>query len=383
MQPSQIARLRSASLAEVGTGIARLGWTSAAGPVFVAGEDVRWSELPRGRYATHAVAAGRGLAIGLPLVLVFGGLFVAADAVFQGLVTSAFDIGDPLTHLVVAAACAWVAAGLLRTALVPAEPLAAPRARLSLGVVEACVVLAVLDALFATFVAVQFRSFFGGEAFVEQTTGLTYAAYARRGFFELVVVAALALPLLVGADWLARRESRRDTIIFRALAGLLVALLFVVMASALERMRLYERAYGLTELRLYSTAFMLWLGVICCWFVATVLRGRRSAFAIGVVVSALATVAALNVVNPDGLVARTNVGRANLDVRYVTSLSADAVPTLVGRLDRIEPSARRVVAQKLLRRWGHGHGWRTWSLGRAQAERAVRSHRAELEAAAR
>jgi len=370
-----VARLRSASLAEVGTGIARLGWTSAAGPVFVAGEDVRWSELPRGRYATHAVAAGRGLAIGLPLVLVFGGLFVAADAVFQGLVTSAFDIGDPLTHLVVAAACAWVAAGLLRTALVPAEPLAAPRARLSLGVVEACVVLAVL----ATFVAVQFRSFFGGEAFVEQTTGLTYAAYARRGFFELVAVVALALPLLVAGDWVVRRRSR----LFRALAFGLVVLLFVVMASALERMRLYLRAYGLTELRLYSTAFMLWLGVICCWFVATVLRGRRSAFAIGVVVSALATVAALSVVNPDGLVARTNVGRANLDARYVTSLSADAVPTLVGRLDRIDPSARPVVAQELLRRWGHGHGWRTWSLGREQAERAVRSHRAELEAAAR
>jgi hypothetical protein len=374
-----VERLRSASLTDVGIGIARLGWTSGAGPIFVAGEDVQWSEVPRGRYAEHAVAAGRGLAIGLPLVLVFGGLFVAADAVFQGLVTSALDIGDPLTHLLVAAACAWVAAGLLRTVLVPAEPLGASRARPSLGIVEACVVLGVLDALFAAFVAVQFRSFFGGEAFVEQTTGLTYAAYARRGFFELVAVVALALPLLIAGDWLVRRRSR----LFRALAVLLVALLFVVMASALERMRLYLRAYGLTELRLYSTAFMLWLGAICCWFVVTVLRGRRNAFAIGVVVSGLATVAALNVVNPDGLVARTNVDRASLDAGYVTSLSADAVPTLVGRLDRIDPSARRVVARALLRQWTRGHGWRTWSVARAQAEQAVRSHRAELEVAAR
>jgi hypothetical protein len=253
--------------------------------------------------------------------------------------------------------------------------------------VETGVVLAALDALFAAFVVVQFRSFFGGYAFVEQTTGLTYAAYARRGFFELVAVVALALPLLIAADWVVRSRSRRDLVVFRALAGLLVLLLFVVMASALERMRLYQNAYGLTELRLYSTAFMLWLGATSCWFVATVLRGRRRRFAVGMVLSGLAAVLALNVLNPDALVARTNVDRASsgrtLDAGYVTRLSADAVPTLVGRLDRIEPSARRVVARELLQRWGHGGGdWRTWSVARRAAERAVESHKAGLEAAA-
>ena len=380
-----VERLRSASLTDVGMGVARLGWTSGAGPIFVAGEDVRWSEVPRGRYAAHAVAAGRGLAIGLPLVLVFGGLFVAADAVFQGFVTSAFDLGNPLEHLLVAAACAWVAAGLLRTAVVAAEPLEPVRAGVSLGLVETCVVVGVLDALFAAFVAVQFRSFFGGAAFIERTTGLTYAAYARRGFFELVAVIALAVPLLVGGDWLVRRRSARGVLVFRTLAGVLVALLFVVMASALERMRLYLHAYGLTELRLYSTAFMLWLGTVSCWFVATILRGRRNAFAIGVVVSGLAAVLALNVVNPDALVARTNVDRARagrpLDATYVIRLSADAVPALVDRLDRIAPPARRVVARELLRRWSREGDWRTWSLARAAATRAVRAHRAELEAA--
>jgi hypothetical protein len=386
------AVVRSAGLGEGGGGIVRLGWSSTSGTFSVLFEDVRWAELPRGRYAEHAVAVGRGLAIGAPLVLVFGGLFVAADAVFQGFITDALDVGNPLTHVAVALLCAWVAVGVLRALVVPAEAgtksFAPPRPRASLGIVETCVVLGVLDALFAAFVVVQFRSFFGGAAFVERTTALTYAAYARRGFFELVVVAALALPLLVGADWLVRRRSRRDVILFRSLAGLLVLLLFVVMASALERMRLYQRAYGLTELRLYSTVFMLWLGSSCCWFLATVLRGRRAGFAIGVVATGLAAILALNVLNPDALVARIDVDRARaarpLDVRYVTRLSADAVPTLVGRLDRIDPAARRVLARELLRRWEQGGGeWRTWSLARSRAERVVRSHRAELEAAAR
>ena len=245
--------IRGAGLAETGAGIARLGWSSISGAFAVVFEDVRWAELPRGRHAAQAVAVGRGLALGVPLLVVFGGLFVAADAVFQGLVSDALHVGNPLTHVAIGAMCAWVALGVLRSVVVPAEagaePFAPPRPRASLGIVEICVVLGVLDALFAAFVAVQFRSFFGGDAFVEHTTGLTYAAYARRGFFELVAVVALALPLLVTADWLVRPRSRRHAIAFRALSGLLVVLLFVVMASALERMRLYQRAYGLTELR--------------------------------------------------------------------------------------------------------------------------------------
>ena len=384
--------IRGAGLAETGAGIARLGWSSISGAFAVVFEDVRWAELPRGRHAAQAVAVGRGLALGVPLLVVFGGLFVAADAVFQGLVSDALHVGNPLTHVAIGAMCAWVALGVLRSVVVPAEagaePFAPPRPRASLGIVEICVVLGALDALFAAFVAVQFRSFFGGDAFVEHSTGLTYAAYARRGFFELVAVVALALPLLVTADWLVRPRSRPHAIAFRALSGLLVVLLFVVMASALERMRLYQRAYGLTELRLYATALMLWLAAACCWFLGTILRGRRRSFAVGVVLTALATVLALNVANPDALIARIDTDRARagrpLDVGYVLGLSADAVPTLVDRLDQLDPAARRIVARELLARWGHGgRDWRTWSVARSDAEGAVSSHRAELEAAAR
>ena len=185
-----------------------------------------------------------------------------------------------------------------------------------------------------------------------------------------------------------RPRSRRHAIAFRALSGLLVVLLFVVMASALERMRLYQRAYGLTELRVYATALMLWLAAVCCWFLGTILRGRRRSFALGVVLTALATVLALNVANPDALIARIDTGRTGagrpLDVGYVLGLSADAVPTLVDRLDQLDPAARRIVARELLARWGRpGRDWRTWSLARSDAESAVSSHRAELEAAAR
>src|SRR5262249_38358145 len=153
--------------------------------------------------------------------------------------------------------------------------LATPRPIYRLGFVEIATALALLDLLFLAFVLVQFRYFFGGADVVLSSTHLTYAHYARHGFFELVTVAALAVPLLLMAHALLRGARPAQTRLFRLLAGALVALLFVIMLSAVQRMRLYQREYGLTELRVYTTAFMGWLAAVFLWLCATVLRGRR------------------------------------------------------------------------------------------------------------
>ncbi len=61
-----------------------------------------------------------------------------------------------------------------------------------------------MNLLFLAFVLVQLRFLFGGSGLEEQRVGLTYAEYARHGFFELVVVAVLVLPLILGADVAAK-----------------------------------------------------------------------------------------------------------------------------------------------------------------------------------
>ena len=50
----------------------------------------------------------------------------------------------------------------------------------------------------------------------------------------------------------------------------------MVIVSALQRMRLYTQEYGLTELRLYTTAFMLWIAAGGVWYLATVLGTTAS-----------------------------------------------------------------------------------------------------------
>jgi hypothetical protein len=373
-------RLRLAGLLDYAGGLLAAGAAAASGPFPVLERDIRWPELKSLAGDGRVAAVARGAAIGAPLVLVFGGLFVAADAVFKQLVTSAVpSLSGLMTRAAIVLAFAWCSMGLLRDLLttreedrvVSADALARRAAPPRFGAAELLVALGLVDLVFLAFVLVQLRYLFGGHGLVESRAHLTYAQYARHGFFELAAVTVLVLPLLLGADALFRRRHARDERLFRVLAGLLLALLAVVMASALQRMRLYEQQYGLTELRIYVTGVILWLGVVFVWFGLTVLRGERRRFAIGALVAGFAATLALNVLDPDALIARTNLSRPHVDVAYLASLSDDAVPTLVARLDTLPPALRDPLRAALVVRHPAG-GWRSWTLSRSRAAAALR-----------
>jgi hypothetical protein len=342
------------------------------------------------RTRANALVFGRALVLATPLVLGFGGLFVAADAVFEervnGLVQ--LDLAGVQTHLCWTLGCAWAAGGLLWAGVAVEAPagirLEVPDSK-RLQTVEVIVVVGSLVALFAAFVVVQVRYLFSGEAPVEHSFNLTYAQYARRGFFELVAAAALLLPVLLAIDWaLARRKTTH--LAFRALAGVLLILLSAVMLSALERMQVYKDAYGLTELRVYVTAILLWLGAVFLWFAASVLCGRRDRFAAVAILSATLMLLALNVLNPDALIARTNVARAaegkSFDAHHALTLGPEAVPELIDGLDGLPDSDACTVARGLLDRWlGETVDPRGWNLGRSQAISAVKDNEDRLRAA--
>jgi hypothetical protein len=473
------ASVKLAGLGAYVRGLATVLAQTLGGVVPLVFADVQWREIPRNGWSRHALAAARGLLIAVPLLVVFGGLFMAADAIFAGLINRTFNF-DPealISHGLLFSLFVWLTAGYFRGLLfsppakVAAVPAATMRAqildlttapitppvsitaattdprhaatetrarrveswrrddvpaqerhddadkqtareattdnkaetaasakteaasspatapgttRFALGAVEVGVVLGLLDALFLGFVCVQVRYLFGGAAWVAATGGLTYAEYARRGFFELAWATALALPLLLALHWLLRADDRIVLRLFRVLALVQLALLFVVIASAITRMRLYQREYGLTELRIYTTAFMGWLALVFIWFAATVLRGARARFACGALVAACFVLAALHFVNPDAAIVRTNVAQARqgrpFDAAYATTLSADAVPALVRALPALTADERCLAARELLAGWSSQQDadWRSWSMARSNAWRAVATEEASL-----
>ncbi len=196
--------------------------------------------------------------------------------------------------------------------------------------------------------------------------------------------------MLLLAHWGLRAGDRAAARLFRPLAGTLVALLFAIMASAVQRMRLYQETYGLTELRLYTTAFMGWLALVFLWFVATVLRERRELFAFGALVGGFAVIALLNDLNPDALIIRANAALADapannraFDVVYGISLSDDAVPGLIAALPSLDLDRQRVIAARLLRDAEQPPDWRNWNHARWSARNAIEANRPTLETYAR
>ena len=342
-----------------------------------------WRSMTAADRSSRFVALGRGLAIAALPILVFGALFASADVFFRDLLRDAVLLSprEAFSHLMLWALCAWLAGSYLWGAfLAEREPIPeAPRIGwLRFEFIEAGVVFGLIDSLFMVFVGVQFRYLFGGASHVESSSSLTYAEYARSGFFELVTVAALVVPFLLLTHWLLPRGYAQLHRFYGCLAAVLVVLVFVVMASALQRMRLYQETFGLTELRLYTTAFMAWLFLVFAWLAFTVLRGRRDRFAFGALAAGLVVLVGLNGLNPDALIVRRNAAIAGVDrpfdSAYALNLSPDSVPSLVANFDKVSLAERCAVGRELRRRYLDLDGdWRTWSWGRFRAHRAVSS----------
>lgn len=391
------ARLRDLIRAAFGTGV-----EVATGAVPLLVRDAAFDVGAHTSADGKARRIGKALALTLPILVVFTLLLANADPLFG----SFFRFPDiqldvVASHVVIAGFFFWVVAGWLRRSLLSRADAEAPEWRLPLrlGATDVTLAFGALNVLFAAFVIVQVGWLFGGQALVLRTTGLSYAEYARRGFFELMWVAGLVLPMLLGAQALIPESDVRTLRWYRRLAALLLLLLGAIMVSAGARMRLYVHYYGISTDRLYASAFMIWLVIVFVSLAFTVLRSRPRAFATGLVVSGFAVLFTLNVLNPDALVARANLARSELDrtgvagsdLQYLARLGGDAVPLVVSALTSppadtgaAAASDRCAAARIVLERWTGerrdtmGSSWTQWNSARSRGLAAVRTHEAEL-----
>jgi hypothetical protein len=245
-----------------------------------------------------------------------------------------------------------------------------------LGFVEALTLIFAVNALFFVFAAFQVAYLFIGDA-SSPAAGYTFAEYARRGFFELVVVASLTLVLVMALAHWTRRETRMAQTVFRASTSLMVALTLIILASAMRRLSLYEDAFGYTLLRVHTHVFMWALGAVLAWRAVT-LWWKPERFAVGAFATALGSVLVLNFLNPEAFIIRHNLERyertGSLDTEMFQDLSADAVPGLV-QADANLPEAHRwgvaFVLKQQRTRLEQRDSFSEWNVSRFLARRAL------------
>jgi hypothetical protein len=317
----------------------------------------------------------RGAALGSLLLLVFGTLFAAADRAFARIVGDLLvpnvDLGVLPARLIVFAAMLVGSGALIlagrRYALAADGDVSVSEPTRRLGRTEWLTALTLLDLLFTGFVLVQITFLFGDHRYVLDTEGVTYAEYAREGFFQLLAVGALTLAVIAAAVRWARREGGRDTMLLRLLLGTLSLLTLVILASALRRLNLYEDAFGLTQLRFSVHATILWMAGI---FVLLLIAGTtmRTSWLprVAVIFTALG-ILVFSLVNPDGVVAEHNLQRFQeagiLDLEYASSLGVDAVPALA----HLPPGLRCWALQPIAARLTSSDPLLGWNLARARA----------------
>lgn len=338
-------------------------------------------EAARERGNRNLLPVARGCLFALPVLLVFGCFLASADLVFAKYVGDFLhlkflsDLLERLWRGFIILVIAWIVAGGLAYALNRRHPpddegtlekaLGIVSRVVGPGFVEVAILLTSVNLLFLLFVWIQFVYLFGGQANIS-AEGYAYAEYARRGFFELLTVSILAQGMILGLHQIGRREKDWQRHIFNALSSLMVGLVLIILASAFQRLLLYEAAFGYTQLRLYSHVFMVWLGFAFIWFLGT-LWFRPNRFAIGAFVTSLGFLVTLNVINPDAFIAKQNLARyettGKLDAYYLTQLSDDAVPILVWKVGQITGEEQRILTDHLYSRLDRRemqYNWRRW-----------------------
>lgn len=366
------------------------GWTVFGGARVAADAAATARPSPRARgWLTAAGPYLRGALIALPVVAVFAALFSSADAVFARLIGDLFgvqlDFGELPGRLAAAVVVAWIAAGALAfVAEAPPrqDPAIGSRFRF-LGTPETLIVLVAVDAVFAVFVVLQAAYLFGGLDTVA-AFGLGYAEYARRGFFELLAVAALAGGLVLATEAVVRHRSRAYV---AAAIGLMV-LTAVVLASAFLRLRLYQDAFGWTELRFYVLASIGWLAIGIGIAIVCLADDRSRWLVHGLVLAAAIVGLTINVIGPVRYVAEQNLarvtnpslvpvgGETGIDASYIGSLGDDAVPLIVAALSGLPEDAQVQIEYALRERRfelivAETRAWQAWNLGREEARAAL------------
>lgn len=180
--------------------------------------------------------------------------------------------------------------------------------------------------LYLFFCGIQVFYLFAGKGTLPQ--GMTYSAYARQGFFQLLAVALINLFLVLAILNYFRRHP--------VLTGCLTVISLctgVLLGSSAFRMCLYVDAYGLTFLRLAVLWFLALTAVVLAGILLALFRKAFPLFS-WCFVSASIAYCAFAWSIPDLQIARYNIAReggfiTTDNISYLlTSLSADAAPAL-------------------------------------------------------
>ena len=209
---------------------------------------------------------------------------------------------------------------------------------------------------------------------------ISYASYAHRGAYPLIVTALLAAAFVLAAMRPGRPAEQSRVI--RPLVYLWVAQNVLLVLSSILRLDLYVQIYLLTWWRVAAFIWMVLVALGLVLIVARIVLNRSNGWLIRAnLVTLTATLYACSLINFAGIIADYNVSHSreatgkgvSLDLNYLFSLGPQALPaidraiTLRG-LDPTLVSRRGCLVEQQVKDTAF---WRTWGFRSWRLQRAL------------
>jgi uncharacterized protein DUF4153 len=233
--------------------------------------------------------------------------------------------------------------------------------------------LVLFNALFAMQSVLDIAYLWGGVAL---PAGMSYAAYAHRGAYPLIVTALLAGAFVLAAMRPGTATERSRPI--RALVYLWIGQNVLLVLSSMLRLGLYVDIYSLTGWRCAAFIWMLLVAVGLVLIVARIALDRPNSWLVWGNAAALAlTLYVCSLVDFSGLIANFNVVHSQemsgtgepIDMTYLCGLGPAALPALGLLAAKVNADGRLAPAEllKCRRSLAMSHqlrmdDWRAWTL---------------------
>lgn len=292
------------------------------------------------KYGKHIVYAFVGALIALPIVLVVVLLLASADKFFAQMVSKLFEfksydfVGETVGILVMIVFSFATGYGMLRNASIREDGIEAEKAKASsiIGIT----INVLIGIVYFAFSFIQIYYLFLGNLTIAE--GYTYAEYAREGFFQLVVVCAINMIIVLVC--LSVFENTKG---LKAVLTFICACTYIMIASSALRMFMYVSVYNFTYTRVFVFLTLFIIFMIMNGIVVYIFKNNFKLFRYSMVVVAVCYML-FAYSKPCYWIASVNMSELysnteDIDLEYITRhLGTDAAPAL----------------QEYGRRFGHG-----------------------------
>lgn len=302
---------------------------------------------------------GGAVLAAIPVLAIVVSLLVSADAAFEGLVDKiASTLGMTVAKLIVSVV---VFIGVILFAVTckyelnksESKPFQLDKTRF-INTPFAITFLGLIAFVYLVYMFSQTAYFFSAfSGILPAGYEFSFSEYARRGFFETEAIAFINLVIMVLSMWLTvRRENGTLNPIVKGILTFIGVFTILFIATAISKMFMYIDEYGLTVLRLCTSAFMLATAIVIIAFIIRIFNPQLRTIKYAVLISML-IFTVLSLCGIERTIADYNVNaylngkHENIDMYTLGELSDSAIP-YIAKLTKCDDEFIRKDANEII-----------------------------------